>query len=96
MEVAVVATIFAVGNILFGHWLLKFGIVLALTILPHNLWAPLGVSVRRHARPRRCDSSRLLVTAAIRHQWMDWRAEGKVLRAKRVEVSTGGLNMRAA
>jgi len=56
MEVAVVATIFAVGNILFGHWeaetpkwrrLLKFVIVLALTILIRTtfgrLWAFLFV-----------------------------------------------------
>ena len=74
MEVAVVATIFAVGNILFGHWqaetpkwhrVLKFVIVLALTVLISttfgHLWAFLFVGT-------------LVLTAAIVHGfWLPWR-----------------------
>ena len=74
MEVAVVATIFAVGNILFGHWqaetpkwhrVLKFVIVLALTVLISttfgHLWAFLFVGT-------------LVLAAAIVHGfWLPWR-----------------------
>ena len=74
MEVAMVATIFAVGNILFGHWevetpkwrrLLKFVIVLALTLLisrmSGRLWAFLFLGA-------------LAVAAVIVHAfWLPWR-----------------------
>ena len=74
MEVAVVATIFAGGNILFGHWeaetprwrrLLKFVIVLALTVLFSTafgrFWAFLFVGA-------------LALAAVIVHAfWLPWR-----------------------
>jgi L-asparagine transporter-like permease len=74
MEVAIVATIFAVGNILFGHWevetpkwrrLLKFLIVLAVTILLSRtfgrLWAFIFVGI-------------LALAALIVHGfWLPWR-----------------------
>jgi hypothetical protein len=96
MEAAIVATIFAVGNILFGHWeaetpkwrrLLKFVLILLLTLgISTSLgrrWAFLFLGILGlSGADRSC-----LVVAATRHQWLDRRAQGEVLRHAWMEIS---------